>query len=119
MAIFVHGAINTKKQRALLKKRSNEEFEADNLDNEYYTKRLSESEFMYEDLEETYYMHISLLVGLAVQLYWGVWYISLAVGISLAVIGIKFLALKPFLNSIPSNDIYKSINRTRDKSRTC
>lgn len=71
---------------------------------EYWQDRLGESEIMYEDLEETYYVHISVLVGLAAQLYWDTWYISVAIGLLVAFMSLKFLALKPFTNGVSDSD---------------
>ena len=104
IGLFIHDAVKTKKRRAYIKERANAEYNSDNLGQEYYRERLGESELMYEDLEETYYMHIALLIGIAVHLYWDVWYLSILVVVLVAFLGIKFLATRPFSHGVPDND---------------
>ena len=100
IGLFIHDALKMKKRRAQIKERANSENNAEHLSQEYYRERLSESELMYEDLEETYFIHIALLIGLAVQLYWKLWYFSIAAVAVVAILGIKYLATKPFSHGI-------------------
>ena len=66
-----------------------------------YQSRFSEIEFMYEDLEQIYWAHIGVLSAIIAHLYWHKWYVSILVGMSIVFIGLKFLAIRPFLNGIP------------------
>lgn len=93
---------HTRKRKNEIKQRANLEYNNDiTISAEELERRLSESELMYQDLEETYWIQSSLLIGLCTYLYWGIWYISLIVCMAIAFIGFKFLSLKPFSTSLP------------------
>ena len=98
---LIRQVLDTAKRRKQIKDRANRDFEADGeiprgeLDN-----RLSEMESMYEDLEQTYWAHISALVGIASYAHWHIWYISVSIFVALAIVGTQFLSLKPFTTGI-------------------
>jgi hypothetical protein len=103
-AIFVALLMEARKmatRRGKLKQRSNQEFDQEiEISRDELELRLGESELMYEDLESTYWMHVSALVAISTHLYWHNWYLSLAMFAALAIIGVTFLSLKPFTTSI-------------------
>ncbi|MBU1369062.1 MAG: hypothetical protein KKE62_18825 [Proteobacteria bacterium] len=92
----------TAKQRSLIKKRSNWEYEKEiELTKDELESRLGEAEIMYEDLEEQYWTDVALLVGIMSYLYWHIWYISLLITLIIGFTGIKYLTIRPFKTGIP------------------
>ena len=100
--LMVRQARHVIKIKKDIKRRANREFESDCQPTiEELESRLGESEVMYENLESSYWAHISVLVGIVSYLYWYVWYISLPIAVLLWVVGVKFLSVKPFTASVP------------------
>ena len=90
-----------KQQRGRIKERVNREFnQGIELSTDELENRLGELELMYENLEETYWAHIGVLVGISTYLYWHVWYVSIAIGVGLILIGCKFLSIRPFITGV-------------------
>ena len=92
---------DTAARRGMLKQRTNQEFSEEiEISRDELETRLGHSELMYEELEKTYWMHVSALAAISTHLYWHNWYVSLAMFAALAIIGVTFLSLKPFTTSI-------------------
>ena len=99
---IVFSARKNAKHRAIIKERANRDYEQENeLSQDELETRLSESELMYEHLEETHWLSVGLLVGIATYFYWHIWYVSVAIGIGLIIIGSKYLSLHPFTTGVP------------------
>jgi len=62
--------------------------------------KLIELESDYENLEQDYYLYISVLTGIILHLYWGKWLISIAIPIVIFWACWKFLAKKPFTSDM-------------------
>ena len=100
--LILFSARKTAQQRAKVKERVNREYDQEiELSTEELESRLGEAELMYEDLEKTYWGSVGVLVAIATYSYWHTWYISLTIGISLIVVGRKYLSLKPFTTNMP------------------
>ena len=94
---FVYQAKTVAKHRRKLRDRANENFRSEiELSTDELESRVFEVELMYEELEGTYWAHVSALAGALSYLYWDIWYLSLIVFILLWFIGERFLTLKPF-----------------------
>jgi len=88
-------------QRNKIKERTNREYDQEiELSTDELESRLGESELMYEDLEQTYWMHVGILIAIATYFYWHFWYISLVVGPTIIFVGYKYLSLKPFTTNL-------------------
>lgn len=99
---LISSAKNTAKQRARIKERANHEYDGETeISADELESRLDDAEIMYEDLEQTYWVHVSVLIGLCTYFYWHIWYVSLGLGMGLAYIGCKFLSVKPFSTAVP------------------
>ena len=93
---------NTAKQKAMIKARTNNEYDNDiELTTDELQNRLGDSEIMYEDLEQKYWVHVSVLIALCTYFYSHVWYLSIGIGILLTFIGCKFLSVRPFSTAVP------------------
>lgn len=91
--------MKTKKHRNRIKERDKKEFEGKiELSADELESRLGESELLYEDLEQTYWVQAGLLLGICSYLYWHVWYVSIISGVGVAFVGWKYIALRPFSN---------------------
>lgn len=98
---IVFSARKTAQQRAKIKERVNREYDQEiKFSTDELESRLGESELMYEDLEQTYWVHVGALVAIATYFYWHVWYLSTAVGIGLIFVGYKYLSLRPFTTGV-------------------
>ncbi len=98
---FILDFFKSKKYRKEIKERANREWSEEiELTADELEERLSETELMYENLEETYWMHIGLLVGFLSYLYWHVWYVSLLIFVVVAFGGSRYLAIRPFTSGI-------------------
>ena len=98
---FVLDFIKSKKYRKEVKERANREWsDGIELTADELEERLSETELMYENLEETYWMHIGLLAGFFSYLYWHVWYVSILIFLVVGFGGSRCLAIRPFSNGI-------------------
>lgn len=92
----------TGKIRDQIKERVNREYNQEvELSTDELEQRLGESEIMYEKLEQTYWTHVGLLVGISTHLYWHVWYLSVAVALCLIFVGTKYISIKPFSTGVP------------------
>lgn len=117
----IYDARKVKQHRDRIKERVAREFSQEiELSVDELQSRLGESELMYENLEETHWVHVGLLVGTATYFYWHNWYISIAMGVSLIFIGYKFLCFRPFttgalmqmIKSSPVINMYTSLSIT-------
>jgi len=88
------------KQRLQIKEQANKDFDK-GVEVDVLESRLGDAELMYEDLEETYWVHISALIVISTYFYWHLWYVSIAIGAALLFIGVKYLSLKPFSTATP------------------
>jgi hypothetical protein len=98
---LIYSARKTAVQKSIIKKRANHEINKKiDLTQEEFEIRLGKAELMYENLEQSYWAHVGLLVGIISYLYWHVWYLSLVIGVTLMFIGYKFLSFKPFTSGV-------------------
>jgi len=103
--LFIFDIRKVKHHRDEIKERVNREFDQEIvLSVDELESRLGESEIMYENLEETYWVHVGLLVGMATYLHWYNWYVSIAIGVGVIFIGYKFLCIRPFKTGVPDID---------------
>jgi hypothetical protein len=90
-------AKNSSKVRARIKAQANADYDNEiELSTEELESRLGEANLIYEELEQTYWLHISIAIGIASYFYWHVWYLSLGIGLALVFIGDTYLSIKPF-----------------------
>jgi hypothetical protein len=102
--MLVKSIYSSSKIKRINKERVNRDYNSDvDLSAEEYETRIGESELMYEDLEGDYWFAAAGLSSIIAHLYWHNWYITLLIGVSIWVVGWKFLAIRPFTNSIPDN----------------
>ena len=102
VAAIIHGFIKTKKYRENIKTIANKEYENEiEATIEELEDRLSDSQIMYEELEQDYWIHIGLLLGAISHSYCHTWYISIAIGLFIMFFGVKFLSLRPFSTATP------------------
>lgn len=95
-------ANNSRLHRKRIKESANREYNEEiELSLDELESRLNQSELMYEDLEQTYWVHVSTLIGICSYLYWHSWYISIAIGVGLIFLGVKYLAIRPFTTGVP------------------
>jgi hypothetical protein len=88
-------------RKAEIRLRAHKDFEVGYMPTiEELQNRLSESELQYEELEHTYWVHIGVFVGIAAQLYWNIWYVSIAIALFTIFVGVKFLSSNPFTSKI-------------------
>ena len=100
--LFVYDVRKISQRRLQIKVRANKEFDEETeLTIEELESRIGEAELMYEDLEQTYWMHVSAFIGISTYFYWHLWYASVAIAAATAFIGYKYLSVKPFTTSIP------------------
>lgn len=110
MVALVKSIKNTSKIKRINKERVNREYNStSDLSVEEYQTRIGETVLMYEDLEGDYWFVGAGLFSIIAHLYWHNWYITVLIGVSIWVVGWKFLAIRPFTNGIPDND--KKIDR--------
>jgi len=67
---------------------------------EEYLEKISELELQYEELEQDYFLHISFLFGFILQLYLGLWLISIFLPLSFYIVAWKCFAKKPFTSNV-------------------
>jgi hypothetical protein len=97
-----HSARRISKIRSKIKAGANKECDAEiELTNDELEIRLGEADLMYEELEQTYWAHTSALIGIASYFYWHNGYLSLGASVLLALLGDKYLSIKPFKSGIP------------------
>jgi hypothetical protein len=98
---LLHHARKTAIQRNKIKERINREYDQEiELSTDELKSRLGESELMYEDLEQSFWVHVGVLIAVATYFYWHFWYISLVIGPSIIFVGYKYLSLRPFTTGI-------------------
>ena len=99
---LIYSARSASKIKAKLKARANKEYDSEaELTNDELKSRLGEAEVMYEELEQTYWVHIGVLVGIVSYFYWHVWYLSISISVMLIFVGDKYLSIKPFKSGVP------------------
>jgi hypothetical protein len=99
---IIFSGINASKVRAKIKARAIHEYKIENeLTQDELESRLLEAEIMYEDLEQTYWVHVGVLIGVALYFCWHIWYLSIAISVLIIFVGDKYLSIKPFKSSSP------------------
>lgn len=99
---LIISARNTATKRAKIKEQVNREYDEEvELTRDELESRLGEAEILYEDLEQTYWVHVGVLIGIATYFYGHIWYLSVAIGVGVIIVGYKFLSLKPFSTAMP------------------
>ncbi len=97
LALIFMDVYKSKKYRDTIRERAQREYEeAIELTVEELESRLGESELLYEDFEQTHWMTVGLLLGICSYIYWHVWYLSVAISVSVVFIGWKYIAIRPF-----------------------
>jgi len=85
------------KFRASIKAQANADYDSETeVHAEEFQSRLGEANLMYEELEQTYWVHLSIAIGVASYFYWHIWYLSFGIGLALVFIGDNYLSIKPF-----------------------
>ena len=91
----------SKNRRKTIRDRVQREFDEEvELSSEELESRLGESELMYEDLEQTHWVTVGILLSFCSYLYWHVWYVSIAIGVCVVFVGWKYIAIRPFTTGI-------------------
>ncbi len=105
IVILIRTIYSSSKIKRINKKRANREYSSGvDLSAEEYKTRLGEIELMYEDLEGDYWFVGAAASSIIAHLYWHNWYITVLIGVSIWVVGWKFLAIRPFTNGIADNN---------------
>ncbi|MCH2058125.1 MAG: hypothetical protein MK214_16225 [Thalassotalea sp.] len=99
---LIYSSIKTSKAKTRIKEQSIRNSSSErNLEKEELEDQFTELALMYEDLEQTYWVHIATLVGIISFFWLNIWYLSLGVSLLVIFLGDRYLSLKPFKLSTP------------------
>ena len=71
---------------------------------EEYDENISDLEQKYENLEQKYFLHICVLVGIIMHLYWANWLLTIPLPIIAYIFAWKLLAKRPFTSNIAEDE---------------